>query len=209
MQPDDELVAALRARDEATFVHLVERWTPVMTRVARAHVATDATAADVVQDTWVAVLHGLDRFERRSSLRTWVFRILTNTAKTRGARDRVAVPWSSLDAGDGPTVDPARFRGPDDPYPGGWRAFPLPWPDPAEAAVAAEVHAAVVAAIETLPVRHRTVIELRDVLGFTSEEVCDLLGVSAGNQRVLLHRARSAVRAHVEERLGPAPLAAS
>ena len=167
-----------------------------MTRVARSHVSTDASADEVVQDTWVAVLRGIDRFEGRSSLRTWTFRILTNIARTRGVRERRAVPNSSL----GPTVDPARFRGPDDEYPGGWKMFPIEWPSPEDAAVEAERTEIVAAAISRLPERQQLVISLRDVHGFSSDEVCELLGLSQANQRVLLHRARAAVRAEVAAR---------
>ncbi|MGH3508459.1 MAG: RNA polymerase sigma factor, partial [Nocardioidaceae bacterium] len=128
--PDDStLVARLRDRDEDTFTHLVDTWTPTMMHVARTRVSTAESAAEVVQDTWLAVLTGIDRFEARSSLRTWVFRILLNKATTRGAREARTVPWSTLAADDGgPTVDPARFRGPDDQYPGHWRSFPRQWP---------------------------------------------------------------------------------
>jgi RNA polymerase sigma-70 factor (ECF subfamily) len=194
---DAAVVVALRGRDEAVFRALVEEWTPVMTRVARNHVSTDASAAEVVQDAWLGVLRGIDTFEGRSSLRTWAFRILTNIAKTRGTREKRAVPISSL--GTGPTVDPDRFRGPDDDYPGGWKVFPATWPTPEESAVAADTTAAVTATIATLPARQRLVITMRDVHGFTAEEVCEALDLTPGNQRVLLHRARAAVRASLED----------
>ena len=193
---DQAVVAALRSRDEQAFRALVEGWTPVMTRVARAHVSTDASADEVVQEAWLGVLRGIDHFEGRSSLRTWTFRILTNIAKTRGVRERRAVPMSSL--GDEPTVDPDRFRGPDDDYPGGWKAFPEQWPGPEESAVATDTTERVSRIIADLPERQRLVISLRDVHGFSAAEVCDLLEVSAANQRVLLHRARAAVRAGLE-----------
>jgi RNA polymerase sigma-70 factor (ECF subfamily) len=189
----DGLVEALRERDEAAYRSLVTDWTPLMIRVARSHVSTDASADEVVQDTWVAVLRGIDSFEGRSSLRTWTFRILTNIARTRGVRERRAVPNSSL----GPTVDPGRFRGPDDQYPGGWKMFPIEWPSPEEAAVEAERTEIVAAAIARLPARQQLVISLRDVHGFPSGEVCELLGLTQANQRVLLHRARAAVRAEI------------
>ncbi len=189
-------MAALRSRDEEAFRLLVEGWTPVMTRVARSHVSTDASAEEVVQETWLGVLRGIDDFEGRSTLRTWVFRILTNIAKTRGVREQRAVPMSSL--GDEPTVDPDRFRGPEDEYPGGWKAFPVAWPSPEEAAVSADTSTRVSRMIAGLPERQRLVIGLRDVHGFSSPEVCDLLGLTPANQRVLLHRARAAVRAGLE-----------
>ena len=190
------MVATLRARDEEAFRLLVERWTPMMTRVARTHVSTDASAEEVVQETWLGVLRGIDTFEGRSSLRTWTFRILTNIAKTRGVREQRAVPMSSL--GDEPTVDPDRFRGPEDQYPGGWRVFPVSWPSPEEAAVTADTTERVSRMIAELPERQRLVIGLRDVHGFSSAEVCDLLGLTPANQRVLLHRARASVRAGLE-----------
>jgi len=202
---DAGTVAALRARDEDAFRLLVETWTPVMTRVARAHVSTDASAEEVVQDTLVGVLHGIDDFEGRSSLRTWTFRILTNIAKTRGVREQRAVPLSSLS--DGPTVTPDRFRGPDDDFPGGWKVFPDTWPGPEDAALAADTTCRVRTMIDGLPERQRLVINLRDVHGFTSEEVCDLLGLSQANQRVLLHRARAAVRAGLEMSYAEGPTA--
>ena len=188
------IVAALRSRDEWAFRLLVESWTPLMTRVARTHVSTDASADEVVQDAWVGVLRGIDTFEGRSSLRTWTFRILTNIAKTRGVREGRSVPESSL----GPTVDRGRFRGPDDGHPGGWRVFPVGWPSPEASALDAEATATIRAQIEGLPERQRVVITLRDVHDFTSEEVCELLELSPANQRVLLHRARAAVRGALE-----------
>lgn len=211
---DAAIVAALRARDEDAFRLLVDSWTPVMTRVARAHVSTDASAEEVVQDTWLGVLRGIDSFEGRSSVRTWTFRILTNTAKSRGVRERRSVPASSLGAdapdavaGNPPTVAPDRFRGSRDEYPGHWRAFPERWPSPEDAAVAAESSRTVRSVIDGLPARQRLVITLRDVHGFGSEEVCGLLGLTSANQRVLLHRARAAVRAGLERlhAQGPTP----
>ena len=167
-----------------------------MTRVARSHVSTDASAEEVVQETWLGVLRGIDNFEGRSTLRTWTFRILTNIAKTRGVREQRAVPLSSL--GDEPTVDPDRFRGPEDEYPGGWRAFPVSWPSPENAVLDADTDQRVSRLIAELPERQRLVIGLRDVHGFSSAEVCDLLGLTPANQRVLLHRARASVRAGLE-----------
>jgi len=202
---DAELVAALAARDEAAFAELVDRWGPTMLRVARSHVQTDASAEEVVQDTWLAVLRGLDGFEGRSSLRTWVFRILANIAKTRGVKDRRTVPMSGFGGEDverGPTVDPDRFRGPDDQYPGGWKSFPDAWPTAEQRALGREVGVVVQEAVAALPPNQRTVVTLRDLHGFDAEEVCELLGVSAGNQRVLLHRGRAQVRRRLEEHYG-------
>jgi RNA polymerase sigma-70 factor (ECF subfamily) len=194
---DDVLVAGLRAGDESVFSSLVSDWSRSMLRVARSFVSTEASAEEVVQDTWLAVIQGVDRFEGRSSLRTWVYRILVNTARKRGVKEHRTLPWSSLaptDADLGPTVDPTQFRGPDDQYPGGWRSFPVEWAATESAVLAGEIRQTVAAAVETLPDRQRIVITLRDVIGHSSEEVCEMLDISAANQRVLLHRARAAVR---------------
>jgi RNA polymerase sigma-70 factor (ECF subfamily) len=199
---DDALVAGLRAGDDAMFGLLLDAWSGGMLRLARAFVSTPDSAAEVVQDAWLGVIEGVDRFAGRSSLRTWVYRILVNTAKRRRDRERRTVPWSSLGPEDqGPTVDPARFQGPGEPYPGHWREFPQPWPSPEQHALAEETRERVAAAVDRLPHRQRVVIVLRDVEGYTSEEVCAMLEVSAANQRVLLHRARAFVRAELERYL--------
>jgi RNA polymerase sigma-70 factor (ECF subfamily) len=171
-----------------------------MLLLARTFVSTDASAEEVVQDTWLAVIRGIDRFEGRSALRTWVYRILVNTAKKRGMRESRSVPWSSLVSGDedrGPTLDPSLFRDAGDPYPGHWRSFPREWRSSEGAVLAAEVRTQVRTAIDVLPERQRVVITLRDVMGHSSEEVCQMLEISGANQRVLLHRARAAVRQHL------------
>ena len=192
---DDAIVAGVRSGDEAVFAQLLDDWSRSMLLLARTFVSTEASAEEVVQDTWLAVIRGIDQFEGRSSLRTWVYRILVNTAKKRGVRESRTVPWSSLaDDDHGPTVDPTLFRGADDQYPGGWRTFPLAWPSSERTVLAGEVRAQVRAAIDALPDRQRLVIGLRDVLGHTSAEVCEMLEISGPNQRVLLHRARAAVR---------------
>lgn len=200
MPPDDVLVGRLLARDEAAFGLLLDAWSGGMLRLARSFVSTNDSAAEVVQDTWLAVIQGVGRFEGRSSLKTWVYRILVNTAKRRGAREDRTVPWSSLPTAedDGPTVDPSRFRGTDDPFPGHWWDFPAPWPSPEQGAEAGEVRAQVTAAVSRLPDRQRVVITLRDVQGYSSDEVCSILEISAANQRVLLHRARAFVRGVLE-----------
>jgi RNA polymerase sigma-70 factor (ECF subfamily) len=198
---DVVIVALLRKRDEAMFAALIDAWSPGMLRAARAFVADDHTAQDVVQDTWLGVVRGLDGFAGRSSLRTWVYRILINRAKTRGVRDARAIPVSPTDDDRGPTVDPARFRGPGDPYPGHWRSHPPAWPTPEDGVLAAETRRHLAAALAALPERQRIVVTLRDVDGYTSDEVCDLLTISAGNQRVLLHRGRAALRAALEDYL--------
>jgi RNA polymerase sigma-70 factor (ECF subfamily) len=202
-----DLLRRLRAGDRAAFAELVDAWSPMLLRLALLHVSTRASAEEVVQDTWLAVIAQLDRFEGRSSLRTWAFRILENQARTRGARESRAVPWSSAfpdgdEPDDGPTVDPARFRGADDRWPRHWTSAGLPvaWePPPDDAVVAAEIRAELLAALAELPERQRTVVELRDVHGLTSDEVCERLGLSPGNQRILLHRGRARMRSRLEQ----------
>lgn len=194
LPPDEVLVAALRAGDEDMFGRVLDAWSSSMLRLARSFVSTHATAEEVVQDTWLAVLNGLPRFAGRAAFRTWVYRILVNTAKKRGVRERRTLPWSSVDADGGPTVDPDRFRGPEDRYPGGWREFPAPWVSPEERALNAEVQAVLAAILDELPDRQRAVLSLRDLEDHTGPEVCDLLDITPANQRVLLHRARAAVR---------------
>jgi RNA polymerase sigma-70 factor, ECF subfamily len=199
--PSDEvLVARLRDRDEAAFALMVDAWSDGLLRLARSFVSTSDSAAEVVQETWLAVVQGVARFEGRSSLKTWVYRILVNTAKTRGVRESRTVPWSSLPVAEdaGPTVDPSRFQGPGEPYEGHWREFPAPWPSPEPAALAGEIRTVVSAALARLPERQRVVITLRDVEGYGSDEVCSILEITAANQRVLLHRARAFVRAELE-----------
>jgi RNA polymerase sigma-70 factor, ECF subfamily len=202
-QEPDDLLDRLRAGDRAAFAALVARWSPGLLRVARLHVSTAASAEEVVQETWLAVIGQLGRFEGRSSLRTWVFRILENVARGRGRAEARALPWSSAFPDDaGPTGDPARFRGPDDRWPGGWTPAgrPAPWePPPEDAAIAGEIRRALGAALDELPDRQRVVVELRDVHGLSAEEVCAQLGVSPGNQRILLHRGRARLRARLED----------
>jgi RNA polymerase sigma-70 factor (ECF subfamily) len=199
---DAAVVARLRDGDEATFARLVDEWGPLMLRLARLYVSTVESAQDVVQETWLAVLAGLHRFEARSSLRTWVFRILVNRAKTRGVRERRTVPWNDAFPQSGPTVHPARFQGYDGEYPGHWRQFPAEWPE--SATLAGELRKVIGAALDRLAPQQRAVIELRDVRGYSAEETCTILGISAGNQRVLLHRARASVRSGIEDYFWPA-----
>lgn len=202
------LLRQLRAGDREAFAELVDGWSPALLRVALLYVSTRASAEEIVQETWLAVITQLDRFEGRSSVKTWVFRILENLARTRGEREARSVPWSTAfpeprDPGDGrPTVDPRRFRGPEDRWPGGWTVVgrPAPWqPPPEDAAVAAELRRLLADALTELPERQRTVVELRDVHGLSSDEVCDRLELSAANQRVLLHRGRARLRARLED----------
>jgi RNA polymerase sigma-70 factor (ECF subfamily) len=201
---DDHLVRRLREGDEQAFAEIVDGWSPVMAHVARSYVSTQASADEIVQETWLAVVRGLGAFEGRSSLKTWVFRILTNLAKTRGVREARTVPLSSLgpqDDGAAPTVDRDRFRGADDEWPGHWLvdAAPARWPSPESSVLAAEVRHEVVSALAELPERQRLVVTLRDVHGLGSDEVCSVLHLSPANQRVLLHRGRAQVRAALED----------
>jgi RNA polymerase sigma-70 factor (ECF subfamily) len=201
--PDSDagLVRALRDGDEAAFAALVDRYGPSMLRLAMMYVSSRAVAEEVVQETWLAVLTGIDRFEERSSLKTWMFRILTNKAKTRGEREGRTVPFSSLGdpERDEPAVDPDRFVDTGVPGRGPWATPPRALDRiPEDRLLAREAQERIVAAIRALPSAQRAVITLRDVDGLTSEETCDVLGLTEGNQRVLLHRARSKVRAEFE-----------
>ncbi|HEY1237915.1 MAG TPA: RNA polymerase sigma factor [Solirubrobacterales bacterium] len=205
MTEDHELVQRLREGDESAFVELIDRYGATMLRVAQMYVRDRATAEEVVQETWLAVFNGIDRFEERSSLKTWLFRILTNRAKTRGERDGRMVPFSSLAGGDPeadePSVDPDRFLGPDAPHPGAWAAPPVGWPQ--DRLLVRETLGVIEMAIDELPEAQRDVILLRDVDGWEPMEVSEVLGITDGNQRVLLHRARSKVRAALEQYLNP------
>ncbi|HSD76907.1 MAG TPA: RNA polymerase sigma factor [Solirubrobacteraceae bacterium] len=197
--PDEVLLAALRRGDEAAFVALVERYSPLMLRVALTHVRSRAVAEEVVQESWMGVLSGLGRFEGRSSLKTWIFRILTNRAKTRGERESRCTPFSALggdDGDDGPAVDPDRFLPASHPqWPGHWASPPADWRTvPDERLLAGETLEHLARAIDDLPARQQQVLVLRDVEGWDSDEVCAALGLTEGNQRVLLHRARARVR---------------
>ena len=196
-----QLLDALRAGDERAFSELVREYHASLVRIARMYVSTRASAEEVVQETWLAVLKGLDRFEGRSTLRTWIFRIATNIAKTRGQRDARSLPFSALgDAeGDEPSVDADRFAPPGERWAGHWKSYPERWETlPAERLLAAETLARVHEAIEALPPAQARVITLRDVEGRSAEEVCSALEISETNQRVLLHRARSRIRQTLE-----------
>jgi len=200
---DEELVAALRAGDEETFRELVREWHSPLLRVARIFTPSRSVAEEVVQETWLRVLGALDRFEGRSSLKTWVFRILVNTAKTRAQREGRVIPFSALqDASRVPeaAVEPERFLPDDHPvHPGAWSAPPRALPE--EQLLAAETREQIAKAIDALPANQRAVISLRDIEGWTSEEVRNALDLSEVNQRVLLHRARARVRRALEEYL--------
>ena len=201
------LVAALRARDEAAFAALVDLHTPAMLRVARGYVPSREIAEEVVQETWIALLKGIDSFEGRSSLRTWLFTVLINIAKRRGMRERRDSDVAVL-AFTGGTVDPSRFRDADDPYPGHWRPTEVPsaFPDTPEGSVLGdEMIALARRELDKLPERQRVVVTMRDMLGLDSAEVCELLDISVANQRVLLHRGRAAVRQVLEDYLRETP----
>lgn len=198
-----DLIAALRARDEAAFAALVDLHSPAMLRVARGYVATREIAEEVVQEAWIALLKGIDSFEGRSSLRTWLFTVLINIAKKRGMRERKDFDVQ-IAAYTGGTVDPARFRDSDDRWPGHWKdtEMPSPFPEsPEGATLGDELMAVTRRELEKLPERQRVVVTLRDVLDMDSAEVCELLDISIANQRVLLHRGRAAVRQALEDYL--------
>ena len=202
---DLELLARLRRGDEAAVTQLVERLHGPMLRVAMVHVGNRAVAEEVAQDAWVGVLAQLDRFEGRSSLRTWVLRIVANRARTRAARERRTLPFSSLDGLEEPgrpAVEPERFLPAGHRWAGHWASPPRSWGEvPEERLLSAETRAEVERAVERLPPAQRAVITLRDVEQLTAAETCQLLGLTEGNQRVLLHRARSGVRRELERYL--------
>ena len=203
---DARIVEALRAGDEETFVMLVRVHGPTMLRVAALYVRNRSVAEEVVQDTWLGVLKGIDRFEGRSTFKTWLFRILTNTATTRAVREGRTMPFSALAgdelADDEPSVDADRFLAQGDRWANHWASSPLRFDDlPEGRLLSSETVAVARAAIEELPEVQRAVITMRDVAGFSSEEVCGELGLSEGNQRVLLHRARTKVRVVLERHL--------
>jgi len=197
---DATLVARLRDGDERAFEAAVDSLSPAMLAVARGYVRTRSVAEEVVQEAWLGVFKGLDGFERRSTLRIWVLQIVANIARKRAVGEARSLPFSSLEVGDDePAVEPERFRGADEPYPGGWRSFPTDWRTlPQTRLLARETLDLVDRAIAELPEAQRIVITLRDVIGCGAEEVSEALMISDGNQRVLLHRARTRVRARLE-----------
>jgi RNA polymerase sigma-70 factor (ECF subfamily) len=197
---DATLVARLRDGDERAFEAAVDSLSPAMLAVARGYVRTRSVAEEVVQDAWLGVIKGLDGFEARSTLRTWVLQIVANIARKRAVGEARSLPFSSLELGDDePAVEPERFRGAGEPYPGGWRSFPTDWRTlPQTRLLARETLDLVDRAISELPEAQRIVITLRDVIGCAPAEVGEALTISEGNQRVLLHRARTRVRARLE-----------
>ena len=202
---DWHLIELLRSGDEAAFASLIDSYNNALLRLAMIFVTRRMVAEEVVQETWIAVLEGLSRFEGRSSLKTWIFRILTNRAKTRALREGRSVPFSSLADlnldSDEPALNPDRFSPPDAPHwASGWLSFPAPWEGlPEERLLSKETRSYLENAIEALPASQREIITLRDVEGWSSEETCALLEISEGNQRVLLHRARAKVRNALEK----------
>jgi RNA polymerase sigma-70 factor, ECF subfamily len=196
------LVERLRRGEEAAFVLLVERYQAGLLRLAREFVSTRESAEEVVQETWLGVLRGIDRFEGRSSLRTWIHRILINRARSKGQRDARSTPFSSAFPSvedEGPVVEPERFLGPEHRWAGHWAVPPQRWADaPERRLLAAEGRAVIEEAVAALPPSQRKVIVLHDVQGLEAREIRDLMGLSDVNQRVLLHRARSKVRAALE-----------
>jgi RNA polymerase sigma-70 factor (ECF subfamily) len=193
---DAEVVRALRDGDERTFAEVVRMYNASLLRVAQLYAPSRSVAEEAVADTWLAVLNGIDRFEGRSSLKTWIFRILVNTAKTRAQREGRSIPFSALAPEDGepyePSVERERFT-----RAGFWASPPHEWPE--ERLLSAEARAVVEDAIASLPDTQRTVITLRDVEGWDSDEVRNVLELSETNQRVLLHRARAKVRRAIEQ----------
>ncbi len=204
--PADELllIEQLRSGDEAAFVSLVDRYHAMMMRLAMVYVSAWAVAEEVVQEAWVGILESLNRFEGRSSLKTWMFRILTNCAIRRAQREGRCIPFSSLPDHDTdlaePAVDPDCFLPADQQWAGHWVSFPSNWQEmPEERLLSQETRACLEQAIEALPPGQRQIIIMRDIEGWTAEETCTFLGISEGNQRVLLHRARSKVRSTLEQ----------
>jgi RNA polymerase sigma-70 factor (ECF subfamily) len=207
--PDAALLERLRRGDEDAFRALVEEHGPFLMRLVMMHVPSRAIAEEVVQDTWLAALNGLDRFEGRSMLRTWLASIALNKARTRGTREGRILPFALLrrryEEGGGPALDPDRFQGKRGERPGWWASPPVAWEDPQSRLEANETRDVLLRAIRDLPPRQREVITLRDISGWDAEEVRNALDLSETNQRVLLHRARSKVRAALEDHLNPQP----
>jgi RNA polymerase sigma-70 factor (ECF subfamily) len=206
-EDERSLVAALRNGDEMAFITVLNRYHTPLLRLARIYVPDQAVAEEVVQETWMGLLQGIQRFEERSSLKTWLFHILMNRAKTHAQREGRSIPFSSLPGADGEQADAGieadRFFPLDHPErPGHWVSFPQSWDEiPEERLLSQETRSHIEQAIRTLPPAQREVITLRDVEGWTSDEVCDFLGISQANQRVLLHRARAQVRRALEQYL--------
>jgi RNA polymerase sigma-70 factor (ECF subfamily) len=192
------LVKALCARDVDAFAYLIDCYHAPLMRIARMYVPNNEVAEEVVQETWLAVLQGIQRFEQRATLKTWLYRILANIARTRGAKEQRTIPYADTQQFDDlPAVDLRRFRR-FGRHAGAWKRPPNPWPEPEQTVIDADVLATVQRAADVLPPAQREVLTLRDMLGWNAAEVCDALGISDTNQRVLLHRARSKVRGALE-----------
>jgi RNA polymerase sigma-70 factor (ECF subfamily) len=200
MGDDIELVGRLRTGDERAFGEIVRAWSPMLLRVAGSFVTTHASAEECVQEAWLAVIRGLDGFEGRSRLRTWVVGIVVNVARRRAERDGRVVPWAPLEEESGPTVDPRRFRPSGERWAGGWteQGAPREW-DPETVLLAGEAMERLTRGLAELPARQRAVVTLYDVHGLTTDEVCAALELSPGNQRVLLHRGRARLRQLLED----------
>jgi RNA polymerase sigma-70 factor, ECF subfamily len=197
---DAELLGRLRAGDERAFGQIVREWSPLLLRVAGSFVSTHASAEECVQEAWLGVIRGLDRFEGRARLRTWVVGILVNVARRRAERDGRVLLWAPLDEESGPTVDPRRFRGPSERWAGGWteQGAPREW-EPEAVLLAGEAMDVLMRGLQELPYRQRAVVTLHDVHGLSADEVCTVLELTAGNQRVLLHRGRARLRQLLED----------
>jgi len=201
---DDALIAALIRREEAAFVGLIERYQGPLLRLALVYAGSRAVAEEIVQETWLGVLQGIERFQRRSSFKTWLFRILVNRARTRAEREGRTVPFSAIGNAATESMQPAvaadRFISPDAPqWADHWAVPPAAWgSSPEELLLMRETLDLIEGVIAALPPAQREVITLRDVEGWSAEEVCNVLDISETNQRVLLHRARSRVRGALE-----------
>lgn len=196
---DMTLVRSLRAGDEATFVDLVDAWGAAMLRMALVHVSSRAVAEEVVQESWLIVLRDLDRYEGRSSLRTWVLGIVINVARSGGRAERRCTPTDEALDVPRPLFAGGRFRPLDDEWPRHWAIGPIPWPTPEQELLAGETRRVILTAVAKLPPTQREVLVLRDIEGVPAQETCNMLAIGDTNQRVLLHRARSQVRKAIED----------
>jgi RNA polymerase sigma-70 factor (ECF subfamily) len=196
---DAATVERLLAGDETAFMMLVDQHQPAMLRLAQMYVSSRAVAEEVVQEAWLGILKGLPTFEGRSSLRTWMYKIVTNVAKTRGVREGRSLPFSSLTRDHDDPVDPSWFQGADDPFPGGWHTFPDDWRGiPEDRLLGRETLDHISRALDGMPAMQAEVVRLRDVQGWSSDEVCNALDLTETNQRVLLHRGRNRIRRELD-----------